>query len=64
MGIKSEIERIQGFVDTGNYHAAINITLSAINECRRNNDHVGIDKFIVIIRGIIDTLAGELGSSS
>ena len=64
MDIKSEVERIQGFVDIGNYHAAINITLSAINECRRNSDQAGIDKFIEIIRGIIDTLARELGSSA
>ena len=62
MDIKSEINRIQDFVDKGNYHAAINIALSALNECRRNNDQAGVDEFIGIIKGIVQTLAEEFGS--
>lgn len=62
MDIESEIDRIQDFVDKGNYHAAINIALSAINACRRNNDQAGVDKFLVIIKGIVQTLAEEFGS--
>ena len=62
MEIESEIDRIQGFVDQGNFHAAINIALSALNECRRNEDQAGIDRFIDIIRSIVDTLAAAYGS--
>lgn len=64
MNIEVEAERVQGFVDKGNYHAAYNIALSGLNECRRNEDQQGIDRFIDIIRGIVDTLAGEFGSQS
>ena len=62
MNIETEIKRIQDFVDKGNYHAAINIALSALNECRRNKDQTGVDRFIDIIRGIVQTLAGQFGS--
>ncbi len=62
MDIESETDRIQAFVDKGNYHAAINIALSAMNECRRNNEQAGVDKFIDIIKGIVNTLAEEFGS--
>jgi len=61
MDIEAEIDRIQAFVDKGNYHAAINIALSCLNENRRNNDQAGINKFIVIIQGIVDTLVKEFG---
>ena len=64
MDIESEIARIQGFVDKGNYHAAINIALSALNECRRNNDQAGVDQCIDTIKGIVQTLAEEFGSRS
>ena len=36
---------IQEFVDKGNYHAALNIALSALNEGRRINDQASVDKF-------------------
>lgn len=64
MDIESETDRIQDFVDKGNYHAAINIALSAMNECRRNNEQAGVDKFIDIIKGIVNTLAEEFGSQA
>ncbi len=62
MDIESETYRIQEFVDKGNYHAAINISISALNECRRIEDQVGVDKFIAIIRGIVNTMDDEFGS--
>ena len=62
MNIEAEIKHIQDFVDKGNYHAAINIALSALNECRRNKDQTGVDRFIDIIRGIVQTLASQFGS--
>lgn len=62
MDIELEAGRIQEFVERGNFHAAYNIALSALNQCRREGDQVGIDRFIAIIRGIVDTLAAEFGS--
>ena len=62
MNIDSERDRIQIFVDKGNYHAAINIALSALNECRRNNDQKGVDLFLEVIRGIVRNLSGKFGS--
>ena len=62
MKIEVEAERIQQFVDRGNYHAAYNIALSGLNECRRNHDQAGIDRFIEIIREVVDSLGQEFGS--
>lgn len=62
MDIESETHRIQEFVDKGNFHVAINIAISALNECRRIEDQGGIDKFIAIIRGIVNTMDDEFGS--
>ena len=62
MDIESEALRIQEFVDKGNYHAAINISISALNECRRIEEQVGVDKFIGIIKGIVNTMDEEFGS--
>lgn len=64
MNIESEAERIQAFVHQGNYHAAYNIALSGLNACCRDNNQAGIDRFIEIIRGIVDALADEFGSQS
>lgn len=61
MDIESENERIQAFVDKGNYHAAINLALSAMNECRRTENQAGTNQFIEIIRGIVQTLSDEFG---
>jgi hypothetical protein len=62
METSPEENTIQEFVDKGNYHAALNIALSALNECRKNNDQAGVDKFLVVIKGIVQTLAEEFGS--
>lgn len=61
MDIEAETIEIQNFVDRGNYHAAYNIALSALNACRRENDQAGVDHFIGVIRGIVDSLAAAFG---
>lgn len=61
MDLESETGKIQEFVDRGNYHAAYNVALSALNHCRREGDQAGVDRFIEIIRGIVDALAAEFG---
>jgi hypothetical protein len=62
MDIEAEAKHIQEFVSKGNYHAAYNIALSGLNACRRGNDQAGIDRFIGIIREVVDALAAEFGS--
>lgn len=62
MDIKSEKARIQDFVDKGNYHAAINIAISALNACRKDSDQAGIDQFLLVIKGIVETMTDEFGS--
>jgi hypothetical protein len=64
MDIESETVRIQGFVDKGNYHAAINLALSALNECRRSADQAGVDHFLNVIGHIVATLADQYGSDN
>ena len=64
MDIEAEAKRVQEFVDKGNYHAAYNIALSGLNACRRNNDQPGIDRFLDIIRAVVDALAAEFGGWS
>lgn len=64
MAIEEEAKRVQDFVDKGNYHAAYNIALSGLNACRRHNDQAGINRFLDIIRAVIDSLAAEFGSQS
>jgi len=53
-----ETDRIREFVDKGNYHTAINIAISALNECQRNNHQAGVNKCIV------GTMTEEFGSKS
>ena len=62
MNIESETKTIQQFVDKGNYHAAMNIAISALNECRRNKNQADIDRFIGVIKGIANTMGEEFGS--
>lgn len=61
MDLESEAKKVQEFVDRGNYHAAYNVALSALNFCRREQDQAGVDRFIEVIRGIVDALAAEFG---
>jgi len=60
--IDSEAERVREFARGGNYHAACNIALSAMNACHRDGDQAGVDFFIGLIRELVDSLAGEFGS--
>ncbi len=62
MNIEAEKASIQKHVDKGNYHAAINLAISAINECRKNDNQNGVDVFIAFIREIIDVVDAEFGS--
>lgn len=62
MDIESETLFIQDFVDKGNFHAAINTAISAMNACRKENDRKGIDHFIQVMKGIIDVMNEEFGS--
>ena len=62
MDIESEKDKINIHVGKGNYHAAINLAISAVNECRRNNDQSGVDKFLDVIQGIVNIMTGEFGS--
>lgn len=62
MDKQTHMERINTFIQKGNYHAAINVALSAMNACRKQDDQPGIDEFIDIIRGIVKTLAEEFAS--
>ena len=61
MDIESETKIIQQFVDKGNFHAAMNISISALNECRRNKNQSGIDTFLDVIKGIANTMAEVFG---
>ena len=63
MNIESETQHIQEHIDKGNYHAAMNLAISAMNECRREQDQDGVDHFIAVIRSIANTIAKKLGSS-
>jgi len=60
--IESETRFIQDFVDKGNYHAAINTAISAMNACRKETNQAGIDHFLDVMKGIINTMAEEFGS--
>jgi len=62
MNVESYKDEVQGFVSRGNYHAAINVALSGLNECRRKGDQVGIDQCLSVIRDVIQQLAEEFGS--
>ena len=55
--------RIREFTDIGNYHAAINLSLSAMNENRRNAYQPGVDRFIALIKSIVEKIENEFGSA-
>ena len=62
MDIRAETARIEDFAGKGNYHAALNLALSAMNECRREADQAGVDHFLDLISNITNTLVQEFGS--
>ena len=63
MDSDAEIKRIQEFVDKENYHAAINIALSAMNEGRRQKNQQEVDLFLSVINGIVLNMSQQYGSS-
>ena len=63
MDMTSEKDLIYQFVEKGNFHAAINIAISCLNQCRRDSDQVGVDEFLAIIQGIVDTMVETFGSN-
>jgi len=62
MDIEVETETIQQHIDKSNYHAAINLAISAMNECRRDQNQSGTDYFINMIKSIANTIGNEFGS--
>lgn len=64
MDIEAEIESIQVFIDKGNFHAAINLSISAMNECRRQHDQHGVDRFLQLIQSITDIMTTQFGSAA
>jgi hypothetical protein len=60
---KSYQEEVQGFVERGNYHAAINVALSGLNACKREHDQAGVDQCLGVIKWVIQQLAQEFGSN-
>ena len=61
--LEEEQRRVAEFVRRGNFHAAYNIALSALNACRRDADQAGVDACIETIRDIVERLAQEYGSA-
>jgi len=59
MNINAEKEHIQEFVARGNYHAAYNIALSDMNDCRKHENQNGVNEFIDVIKTIVDALDSE-----
>lgn len=62
MDIDSETRNINQHLEKGNFHAAINLALSAMNACRKENNQAGIDYFIDMIKGIAQSLEDNFGS--
>lgn len=62
MDINAETQNIQSHIDKGNFHAGMNLAISAMNECRRIEDQDGVDYFIDVIKGIADTISTTFGS--
>ena len=64
MNIESETQRIQDFVARGNFHAAMNIAISALNAARREQDQAAADHFLSQIAGISAELTRRFGSEA
>jgi len=60
----AEEKRILEFAEMANYHAAINLALSAMNENRRSQNQTGVDHFIGLIKSIVEKIDKEFGSAS
>jgi hypothetical protein len=62
MDIEAETTRIQEHIGKGNYHAGINLAISAMNACRREANQPGVDYFLNMIKDIVGTMTEEFGS--
>ena len=62
MDLEAEKDNIHSHVEKGNYHAAINLAISALNACRRNDDQAGVDQFLDVIKHIVQIMTDEFGS--
>ncbi len=62
MNTDEEIKAIRSHIDKGNYHAGINLAISAMNACRKNEDQAGVDVFLGVIQSIVNTMRDEFGS--
>lgn len=64
MDIQSETNRIESFIERGNYHAAVNLAISALNECRRTDNQDCADTFLRLINKISIRMTREYGSKT
>ncbi len=62
LDIDAEKINIQSHIDKGNYHAGMNLAISAMNSCRGENNQKGVDIFIDVLKDIVATLDAEFGS--
>jgi hypothetical protein len=62
MNIESLKSEVQAHADRGNYHAAVNIALSGLNACVRQQDQAGADQCLGLIEAVVQQLAHEFGS--
>ena len=59
--IDAELKLISGFVIKGNYHAAMNISISALNKCRQQDNQEGVNTFLGMIRKITEHMTEKYG---
>lgn len=64
MDIEEETANIKSHIERGNYHAGINLAISAMNASRRDENQEGVDYFLDMMKDIVDTMAKEFGSQS
>ncbi len=57
-----EAQRVADFIAKGNFHAAFNIALSALNACRKELGQVGVDRFLAIIKGLVEQMESVFGN--
>lgn len=62
MNMNTYREEVLGFAQKGNYHAAINVALSGVNQCRKEHNQKGIDECLHVIEDVIGKLVQEFGS--
>lgn len=56
LDFETEQKRIEHFVSIGNYHAAINIAISGLNACRREQDQAGVRYYLDLIKAIVASM--------